>query len=127
MLEQGDLVPHFTVTTVQGQPVRYATMWQRRNLVLITMPTSDSESSRAYLGQLDGVVPALRAQQTECVVTRDSVAGVACPGVIVADRWGEIVYVVAGSDVAALPRPAELVEWVTYLQCQCPECQGEAK
>jgi hypothetical protein len=127
MLQRGDLVPHFTVGTLQGLTVRYSTIWQRRNLVLITLPTSDSESSRAYLSRLASEMPALTGHETEYVITRDIVAGIACPGVVVADRWGEIVHVVAGSDVADLPPPAELFEWVTYLQRQCPECQGETK
>jgi hypothetical protein len=127
MLQRGDLVPHYSVTTVQGRLVRYSTIWQRRNLVLVTLPTSDSESSRAYVSQLDAESRALSGHETECVVTRDMVAGVPCPGFVVADRWGEIVHVAAGSDVSDLPRLSELFEWVTYLQSQCPECQGEAK
>ena len=127
MLQQGDLVPHFDVTTLQDRNVRYSTIWQRRNLVLISLPPSDPESSRAYTSQLAAEMPAFSEHETEWVVTRDIVAGLARPGVLVADRWGEIVHVAAGSDVADLPRPCELFEWVTYLQSQCPECEGEAK
>lgn len=127
MLQPGDLVPHFSVTTVQGRPVRYSTIWQRRNLVLISLPASDSGSFRTYVSQLDAESSPLSGHETECVVTRDIVAGVACPGLIVADRWGEIVYVAAGSDIGDLPQPSELLDWITYLQSRCPECEGEAK
>jgi len=127
MLQRGDLVPHFSLRTLEGLTVRYSTIWQRRNLVLITLPISDSETSRAYLSRLASENPALGGHETDYVITRDIVAGTPCPGVVVADRWGEIVHVVAGSDVADLPPPAELFEWVTYLQSQCPECQGETK
>ena len=34
MLQRGDLVPHFTVKTLHGDEFSYATIWQRRNLVL---------------------------------------------------------------------------------------------
>jgi hypothetical protein len=30
-------VPHFEVTTVDGQHVRYDDIWQRRNLVLVVV------------------------------------------------------------------------------------------
>ena len=45
MVQRGDTVPHFRVTTLQAGTVQYSTIWQRRNLVLITLPPSDSESS----------------------------------------------------------------------------------
>jgi hypothetical protein len=127
MLQRGDTVPHFSVTTPQTGTVQYSTIWQRRNLVLITLPSSDSESSRKYLLQLAAEMPAFGEHETECVITRDRVPGVGSPSVVIADRWGEIVHVAIGSDVADLPPPSELFEWVTYLQSQCPECQGEAK
>ena len=28
---------------------------------------------------------------------------------------------------AGLPGPDELIEWLRYVQMQCPECQGEAR
>jgi hypothetical protein len=45
----------------------------------------------------------------------------------VADRWGEIVYIAGGVQVAELPSPHELADWVSYVQHRCPECEGEAK
>jgi hypothetical protein len=127
MLHAGDAVPHFEVTTLQGRKVEYSTIWQRRNLVLISVPPEDAVSTRAYTLQLATELPAGSEHDTEWVVTRDIVAGLRRPGVLVADRWGEIVHVAAGPDVADLPRPDELSEWITYLQRQCPECEGEAK
>ena len=127
MLQPGDLIPHFSVTALDGRTVEYSTIWQRRNLVLITLPASDSASSRVYVSQLAADLPGFSDQDTEWIVTKDVVAGLARPGAVVADRWGEIVHVAAGSDVDDLPRPSELFQWVAYLQIQCPECQGEAK
>jgi hypothetical protein len=127
MLHRGDLVPHFDVTTLQGRIVEYSAIWQRRNLVLITLPGSASESLRTYVSQFAAEMPAFSVHETECVITRDSVAGIGCPGVVIADRWGEIVHVATGYDVADLPQFPEVLEWVAYLQSQCPECQGESK
>jgi hypothetical protein len=127
MLHRGDLVPHFNVTTLQGRTVGYTAIWQRRNLVLITLPASESESYRTYVSQFAAEMPAFSVHETECVITRDSVAEIGCPAVVIADRWGEIVHVTTGLDVADLPRLSEVLEWVAYLQSQCPECQGETK
>ena len=60
-------------------------------------------------------------------MTQDGVPGIPSPGVIVADRWGEVAYVVATSAVADLPPPQELIDWLAYVQTQCPECEGEVK
>ena len=38
--------------------------------------------------------------QNACVVTRDTVPGLPAPAALVADRWGEIVY------LTAVPKPA---------------------
>jgi hypothetical protein len=127
MLQRGDLVPHFSVTTVDGRRVDYSTIWQRRNLVLVTLPASDSDASAGYLSMLAIRTPEFAGRGTECVVTRDVVAGARAPSALVADRWGEIVYAIATGSVGALPLVDELVEWVTYVQSQCPECEGEAR
>jgi hypothetical protein len=115
------------VTNVQGQAVSYSTIWQRKNFLLVTVPVSDPLGSFAkYIGRLAVAMPALTERHTECVITRDVVAGAPSPGIVVADRWGEIVHVARGSQGTPLPEPDELLEWIDYVQHQCPECQGEA-
>jgi hypothetical protein len=49
------------------------------------------------------------------------------PGVVVADRWGEIVHVATTSQVDILTSPEDLLDWLDYLEKRCPECEGEAK
>lgn len=126
-LQPGDQVPHFHVMNVQGQVVNYSTIWQQKNLILVTLPVSDPLGwFSKYIGGLSRVA-ALTAPGTECVITRDVVAGTGRPGALVADRWGEIVHVTRASAVTALPGPDDLLDWFDYLERQCPECQGEAK
>lgn len=126
MLRPGDLVPHFDVTNLQGKAVSYSTIWQRRNLVLVTLPASDPDGTFTnYADQVAAEVSA--GSDTACVLTRDVVTGIPSPGIVVADQWGEIVYIGSGAQVADLPPPHELVEWVSYVQHRCPECEGEAK
>jgi hypothetical protein len=126
VLQPGDQVPHFDVTDSRGQAVHYRAIWQRKNLVLVTLPDPPGAMTD-YASQVDARIPALTALDAECVMTRDTVAGIPAPGVVVADRWGEIVHAASGSHVADLPRPDELLEWVAYVQRRCPECEGEAK
>jgi hypothetical protein len=41
MLQTGDLIPHFTVTTFSGESFDYSDIWQRKNLVLVLLPHAD--------------------------------------------------------------------------------------
>jgi hypothetical protein len=126
-LTRGDLIPHFTVKTLDGASFSYSTIWQRRNLVLIALPVVDSEFSRRYVSELSGCSAEFNRADAACVITRDPIAGLPGPGVLVADRWGEIVYVVTTSDVSELTRAEELLDWLRYVQIRCPECEGEAR
>ena len=127
MLERGDPVPHFEVTTLDGDRVSYAMLWQHRNLVLVSLDSSNTEEGENYLAAVAAGMPRLCAHNAACVMTREQVPGLPRPGVLIADKWGEIVYVRTASDPGDLPPVEELVEWLEYLQMQCPECQGEAK
>lgn len=127
MLQRGDSVPHFEVGTLQGESFSYSTIWQHKNLLLITVPIPDCESTSAYTSDVTARVREVGDQDLECVITRDRIPGISAPAVVVADRWGEIVFAVQKSDVADLSAPQELIEWVDYVRNQCPECEGEAR
>jgi hypothetical protein len=127
MLQRGDQVPHFAVRSVANEPVSYSTIWQRRNLVLVTLRDVACDSWSGFISELTALMPALNAQDSECVITRDCVPGTFSPGVLVADRWGEIVYIAAIPNIAGAPSPEDLLDWVNYVQSRCPECEGETK
>lgn len=126
MLQVHDLVPHFEVTDLAGEYVRYTSLWQRKNLVLVTLPHA-APPARGYAGRLMAVVGRLNDNDTKWIVTEDRVAGVPCPSVVVADQWGEVAHLAHPSRVEDLPASEELVEWVRYLEYRCPECEGEAR
>ena len=127
MLQTGDLVPHFTVTTLSGENFGYSGIWQRNNLVLVLLPDAESAASTKFVDRLTARMSELTGDDSACVITRDSVSGVPNPGIVVADRWGEIRHVAGGKTVDDLPGPDDLIEWLRYVQNQCPECEGEAK
>jgi hypothetical protein len=55
-------------------------------------------------------------------MTRDPVPGGPMPGVLIADRWGEVAHIERG-----LPAVSTLMEWLDDLVNHCPECEGEAR
>ncbi len=127
MLQRGDRVPRFEVTTLDGTVVAYADLWQNRNLLLISLPPDLPEAVGAYARQLDADMPELSANDTRVVITTDAITGLNRPGALVADRWGEVYFTAGPSEVAGLPDADELIEWLRYVQHECPECQGEAR
>jgi peroxiredoxin len=127
MLQTGDLLPHFTVTTYSGETFDYSNIWQRTNLVLVLLPHGASAATTRFLDQFTSRMSELTGDDSTCVITRDSVSGVPSPGIVVADRWGEIVYVADGQTVDDLPGPDDVIEWLRYVQHQCPECEGESR
>ena len=122
-----DLVPMFTVTNaLDGIVVGYQDVWQRRNLVLVMVPDNDSTGT-AYTKSLIDAAPTLAADDTVFVVTSNPIPGIPSPGVVVADRWGEIYYLKGAGRAVDLPTPGDLAGWLRYVQSECPECQGEAR
>lgn len=121
MLEPGDLMPHFDVAQLEDGRFEYASIWQRRNLVLVTLPTTGEAAARH--GAWSAARLRASTDDTTWVLTSDRVAGAPYPGVVVADRWGEVVHIAH----APLPSPEEVARWVHALEMRCPECEGEAK
>lgn len=124
-LQIGDRVPHFVAHSLDGEIVEYATIWQRKNLVLLTLPSPGSDDE--YVRSLNERIPAFRDLETTCVLTRDSIAGLSRPGLLVADRWGEIVHILTLQAVSDLPSAIDLLQWLEAIEHRCPECEGEAR
>lgn len=126
-IRRGGAVPHFTVSSVTGEAVSYSTIWQRQALVLVSLPADGPDAVDIYIRELTNRQPEFAALDAACVMTRDPVAGIPRPSVVVADRWGEVVEVAAPARVDALPSAHEILAWVEHVRHRCPECEGEAR
>jgi hypothetical protein len=117
-------VPHFDVTTVDGQRVRYDEIWQRRNLVLFIASPEEREVAARYASQLQAHRDQLDEGEATVVVTTDAVPNLPVPSALVADRWGEILQLerASGGNAFQFPDVDELLEWVHFASIQCPEC-----
>jgi hypothetical protein len=124
-LQKGDRVPHFEVAQSDGTRVSYATgIWQHRNLLLVSIGDDESAVVQETVADLRERAEDIESLEAVCLVTRDQVPGVPTPGMVIADRWGEIFRV---ADAASWMRADDVVDWLQYLQYKCPECEGEAK
>jgi hypothetical protein len=120
-----DLMPMFTAAGADGTAVRYEDIWQRKNLLLVSLP-EDDPASRAYVQSFAVIEPELAMYDAALIVTT-GIEGIPSPGVVVADRWGEVYYVQNADRASRLPTPNELMEWLRYVRNECPECQGETR
>jgi hypothetical protein len=127
MLQRGEQIPHFDATRRDTSRFRYSDIWQRRNLLLVLLPAESSPESERYEAQLAKHAAALTLHNAETVISSDVVPGLCAPGVLIADRWGEVHFAHEAARVADLPSADELLEWLEYVQHQCPECEGEAR
>lgn len=126
-LQAHDLMPMFTVTNrCDGAIIRYQDVWQRKNLLLTSTPPADLTAER-YIEALRARAGELGSDDVQIVVTSEAVDGMPSPGVAIADRWGEVYFVQGASRVADLPAVDELVDWIRYIQMECPECEGERR
>ena len=122
--QPGQRVPHFAVRTVDGSVFRYATIWQRQQLLLVALPASGAAD---YARDLGNLAAACYQRDSVCVITREAIDGLRAPAAVIADRWGEIAHVAAAADASGLPAPAELLDWLEHVMHRCPECEGEAR
>ena len=118
-IEKGAQLPDFAVTDHDGRHVAYADLWQRLGAVVVVV---DDTVDRAAVDALAAHGDEIRSHDAVLVITATPIAGMPRPGMVVADRWGEIQVVAAG-----FPRADDIVAWVEYVEQRCPECEGEAR
>lgn len=127
MLHAGEHVPHFDVVTLEGTRVAYVTIWQQKHLMLVLLPDEHSSPATVYVSRLAVLISEESLGDVACVFTREAIPGLASPGVLVADRWGEIYLVADGASIDELPPPGDVVDWLRHVRMRCPECEGEAR
>jgi hypothetical protein len=125
MLNKGDHVPRFEITTIDDIRVNYADLWQKKNLALVCLSEDDTPEAQEYIQELRDALPALAAHDAVVVVTTTAIEGMPLPGCAVADRWGEMQWIAPAVRVADLPPAREIAAWLQFVEIQCPECEGE--
>ena len=123
----GGALPFFDVTTVTGERIKYADLWQRRNVLLVCLPADETTAHTSYANALARHSAELDAYSAVPVVTRDAVAGLPQPSAVIADRWGEVQYLASSGSAGDLPDVREILDTLDFVQRRCPECEGEWK
>lgn len=112
-------VPHFVVTQLDGRVVRYVDgIWQHRHLVFVSLPRDDRDAD-IYAASLTEQADRFAASGAVLVVTHDTIGGLGCPGVLIADRYGEIRHAEQQARVRDLISATGIQEWLTFISVQC--------
>ncbi len=134
MIQSGDQLPDFDALTLDGHRVNYRQdVWQKKLAVLVTFASPHSDVAHAYRSALAARVRELTACDTMLLIVpgdgdrHGARSPLPAPAVIIADRWGEVRDVEHPPDDGGLPGVDAIIEWLRFVQVECPECQGETK
>ncbi len=149
-VKPGDRLPPIRLLGTEGRPLSLAAFRQRRNLVIVLLGGQLSPREEAFLRALVQEEPAIRGETAELLLVTTAppegaqalshrlgrplwtdpkaalhraLLGGETPdtglGVLVVDRYGEIYAVHRPGD--GPPRVEEILEWLRFIELQCPE------
>jgi peroxiredoxin len=150
--QRGSCLPDLSYVSVEGEKRRLSDWKGRYNLALlitrnIENPLLDAiaQSYAEFPARDARVLAILQCEPTDVVQARDSrrwafdvaadprgdlsreLAGQseseeAGTAVFITDRWGEVFFVSRSVDGDAVPDVHEILDWLTFVDHQCPEC-----
>ncbi len=121
----------FTAPTLEGERVQLSNLRGRRNLVLIFAGTNGEEwrllSELRALGndlhEEEAVVALVADPDAEARAWYGATAADGTPraALYITDRYGEIYFVAHPERGQPLPSAAEVLDWLRFINSQCPE------
>jgi hypothetical protein len=134
----GQMLPDVIFPVTNGRSTIPMRSDRGETTVVIWRHPFECESCDFYLQSLAGTAHEFRIWEARLVILASPPAVPATPpfaiavtdnvfvplqgvGVMAADRYGQVFYVVQSKGGHALPSPRELVEWIKYLGTLCPE------
>lgn len=148
-LRQGKIVPNFILPIASGATTGPGSLRSKYNMVLVFV--GEGEYAEAYLRSLSDAYTSILDEQARAIAIRTGWATetqelqkrLAFPfpllidgdgsltgrmigradlaALCVADRFGEIYSLEIAPDAAQLPSMRNALEWLQYIQVQCPE------
>ena len=140
----------FTLPDATGQPVQLWQYLQRSNVLLFFHHEVNCAACEAFLHVLAAQLDAYRQEETAVVAiglsepaeNRQMASrlghpfpflsdpagriiahqGLAPPLLIIADRWGEIWAAWLGGTNHRFPSEQDILQWLSFIEAQCPEC-----
>jgi peroxiredoxin len=135
------MLQSFALETPAGREIRSQSYRQRSNLVLLLHHGRDCARCQEMLADFDARSGEIRDQSAAilaigpdahdasfpmlldpagAVATRQ---GLTVPAVVIVDRFGEIWAAWEDGTDHHLPHAGDVIEWLDFLEVQCPECE----
>ncbi len=137
-LQAGQLIPNFTLMSVDGQRISRSDYRGKAGLLLLFLPPADQQTAD-YLGALDTTVAGWSREQRALVIASDGLPelnhsiglrdpehtvrqqflGSAAGGWFITDRYGELYAQGSAAATSDLPKPEEYTEWMEFVGMRC--------
>jgi peroxiredoxin len=135
------MLQSFALETPEGREIRSQSYRQRSNLVLLFHHGRDCARCHEMLADFDAGSEEIRDQSATILaigpeapaasfpMLLDSSGevtarqGLTVPAVVIVDRFGEIWAAWEGGADHRLPSSKDVIEWLEFLEVQCPECE----
>ncbi len=123
VLERGMMLRDLPAHTLDGRAVQVYDFRGRRNLVLIF---TGADREEALLSALRASAADLKEEEAAVLIAdptgdlRRYYGAVDHSALYITDRYGEIFFV-AQAPARALPGVKEILEWLRFINAQCPE------
>lgn len=137
------LIPNYTGTNSRGETVQLHDYRRQKNLVAILTGAKEYSSLTPLLAELAARYDEFKTEEAEIVLMLrkgtvepgdghtlpfpalvmkdDQDAPPPATAVYVADRFGELFATYQLTAEASLPAPDDLLEWLRFIELQCPE------
>jgi peroxiredoxin len=140
----------FTLPEASGQPVQLWQYLQRSNVLLVLHHGRNCAACEAFLQTLAEHLETYRQEETVVLaIGPDEPAenqqmaarlghpfpflsdpagrvvaqqGLVHPSLVIADRWGDIWAAWLGGAAHQFPSEQDIVQWLSFIEIQCPEC-----
>jgi peroxiredoxin len=144
ILQRGTTLPCWQLPEASGRMVRYGDFRGRRNLVVFLGHPPGCEACEGMLRELAAGYGELIAEEAEVLailqVNQEEAAGLKArldlpfplltdaggilgggPAIAVVDRYGEVFTSVRADDGHLFPSMKYILEWLGFIEVQCPE------
>lgn len=98
--------------------------YRQLNAEILAIVSSDLEQLNKLQHELELPFPLLSDPDAGVLNSYEEGSLVARPvfGVFITDRWGALFSKTVGSEMDKLPADAEIRDWLSFIEIQCPEC-----
>src|SRR5262245_58597683 len=115
---RGQELPEIPGAASNGRQVLTSDLHGRKNTVVIFSGEQSKDSTQDLVRALSDRIGEIQDEEAEVIICEDNELHRAA--ICISDRYGEVYFSAFFSDTA--PSAESVLEWLRYIEIQCPEC-----